>query len=346
MTKPSSTPQPCFPSAAVIGAGSWGTALSLLLASAGRDVTLWSREEDQVREINRTRENAAYLPGIGLPASITATADLADTVRHPLILMVTPSGGVRETARKLNAAGLAPGALILSCSKGIETGTGMRMSEIIAEECPGRPIAALSGPNHAEEVARGLATAAVVGAENHQQAVALQHTFQVPWFRLYTSTDVAGIELGGAIKNVFAIAGGMVDGLGLGDNAKAALVTRGLAEMTRLGTALGGRPETFFGLSGVGDLVVTCYSEHSRNHRAGRALGEGKTLPQVLESMAPMIAEGIPNSASIHDAALRAGVSTPIIDETYAVIHQGKDPAAALRDLLSRQPRPETDHHP
>ena len=201
----------------------------------------------------------------------------------------------------------------------------------------------LSGPNHAEEVGRKLATASVVACGDHAVASNLQEAFRIPWFRVYTSTDVAGIELGGAIKNIFAIAGGIADGLGLGDNAKAALVTRGLAEMVRLGTTLGGRAETFQGLSGVGDLVVTCYSEHSRNHRLGRALGQGKSLEEALAAMGHMVVEGVPNTASIHEAANQAGVETPLIDAVHAVLYLGKAPALALAELFSRQPRPEVD---
>lgn len=335
-----------FSSAGVVGAGSWGTALTCLLSEAGVPVTLWTKEQEQVDEINRKRTNAGFLPGIRIADTVRATTRMEDVAEHPLVVVVVPSRYVRSVAKQLAATGLGRETLLLSCSKGIESGTGLRMSAILKDECPENPVAALSGPNHAEEVANRLATAAVVGAEQHEQALALQRTLRVPWFRLYTSTDVAGIELGGAIKNVFALAGGVADGLGLGDNAKAALVTRGLAEMVRLGVALGGRSETFFGLSGVGDLVVTCYSEHSRNHRAGRMLGQGLSLDEVMRKMAPMVAEGIPNSESIFDVAHRSGVSTPLIDEIHAVIHKGKDPGEALRDLLARRPRPESDEQP
>jgi glycerol-3-phosphate dehydrogenase (NAD(P)+) len=216
------------------------------------------------------------------------------------------------------------------------------MSVILREVFPDNPIAVFSGPNHAEEIAKDLATCAVIGCEDEALAEQLQQLFTAPHFRSYTSDDLAGIELGGAIKNVYAIAAGIALGLGLGDNAIAALVTRALAEMTRLGTRLGGRVETFAGLSGVGDLIVTCYSEHSRNHRVGKQLGEGRTLEEAVESLG-MVAEGVPNTLSIHEAARSIGVRTPIIDAVHAILYRGMPAAKALTELLSRDPRPETD---
>ena len=335
-----------FSSAAVIGAGSWGTALATLLAERGLPVTLWCRHTEQAAELLRTRFNTPYLPNIRLAESISPTSELSRAATADLVLMVTPSAAVRPLARALATAGLPSTSVILSCSKGIEPHTGLRMSQILAEILPNNPIAVLSGPNHAEETAHRLATASVVGASDHDTAARLQKVFQLSWFRAYTSTDIAGIELGGAIKNVFAIAGGIAEGLGLGDNAKAALVTRGLAEMVRLGTLMGGRPETFQGLSGVGDLVVTCYSEHSRNHRLGRALGQGASLAEALKNMGNMVVEGVPNTASIHQAARHMQASTPLIDAVFAVLYNNKAPSAALTELLSRQPRPEADNDP
>jgi glycerol-3-phosphate dehydrogenase (NAD(P)+) len=214
------------------------------------------------------------------------------------------------------------------------------MSQILREVFPNNPIAALSGPNHAEEIARKLATCAVIGSEDHSLAVRLQELFTLPHFRSYTSDDLAGIELGGALKNVYAIAAGMAHGLGLGDNAVAALVTRALAEMTRLGTALGGRIETFSGLSGMGDLLVTCFSEHSRNHRVGFALGSGKTLEEAVAALG-MVAEGVPNTLSIYEAARRADVRTPIIDAVYGILYLGNAVPLGMQQLLNRDPRPE-----
>ena len=331
-----------FSTVAVVGAGSWGTALALVLAERGADVSLYCRNPRQAETMAGTRENADYLPGIRLPGSISVTAELSRVATAPLVLVVTPSAAVASTAASL--AGLVrEDAILVSCSKGIEAHTGQRMSQVLRQHLPDRAVAVLSGPNHAEEVGKRLATASVVGCEDRAVAELLQEAFRLPWFRVYSSTDVAGIELGGAMKNVFAIGGGIAEGLGLGDNAKAALVTRGLAEMTRLGTAMGGRAETFQGLSGVGDLVVTCYSEHSRNHRLGRALGQGKTIGEAQAEMGHMVVEGVPNTASVHEAARVAGVETPIIDAVHAVLHEGKDPGAALADLFSRQPKPEAD---
>jgi glycerol-3-phosphate dehydrogenase (NAD(P)+) len=332
-----------YSSASVIGAGSWGTALAQALAERGLPVRLWCRHPEQAEQLSRTRENREYLPGITLRDGVVPTSDLKEAASAPLVLVVTPSAAVRPMAGALAQAGIGGKTVVVSCSKGIEPHTGWRMSQILAEALPGCPMAVLSGPNHAEEVARRLATASVVACAVRAVAESLQDAFRLPWFRVYTSTDVAGIELGGAIKNIFAIAGGIADGLGLGDNAKAALVTRGLAEMVRLGTTLGGRAETFQGLSGVGDLVVTCYSEHSRNHRLGRALGQGKSLESAMAEMGHMVVEGVPNTASIHEAAREAGVSTPLIDAVNAVLYEGIAPATALASLFSRQPRPESD---
>jgi len=329
-------------SATVLGSGSWGTALAATLAEGGRPVTLWGRDPDLAARINALHENPRYLPGAVLPPSLAATTNLADAARADLVLFVVPSSVTRAVAADLAARGLPANTRLLACSKGIERDSGLRMSQILAEFFPAHPVAALSGPNHAEEVARKLATAAVIAAADPAIARELQQVFTFPWFRTYTSDDIAGVELGGAIKNVFAIAAGISEGLGLGDNAKAALVTRGLAEMIRLGKALGGQAETFQGLSGVGDLIVTCYSSHSRNNRVGNRLGKGESLADIIAST-NMVAEGVPNTASIHAAARKAGVNTPLIDQAYAVIHEGKSPAQALGELLSRNPRPECD---
>lgn len=329
--------------ACVIGGGSWGTALAATIAKRGLDVTLWARDADAVAAINRDGENARYLPGVSLPDGLKASADLAGAVTGSgLILLVVPSGAMRSTVEKVAEIGPESDAILVSCTKGVERSTGLRMSEIIAEALPDHPRAVLSGPNHAEEVARDLATAAVIGCEDAAIARSLQEVFTLPWFRTYTSDDVAGIEIGSAVKNVFAIAAGICDGLGLGDNAKAALVTRGLAEMVRIGKALGGKPETFQGLSGVGDLIVTCYSSHSRNNRVGRMLGEGMSLDKIEGEM-NMVAEGVPNSISLYECVQQHEIEAPIIAQAYAIIHDGKSPAEALAELLSRDPRPEAD---
>ncbi|MBV9128230.1 MAG: NAD(P)-dependent glycerol-3-phosphate dehydrogenase, partial [Verrucomicrobia bacterium] len=250
---------------AILGAGGWGTALGVVLASRGRRVLLWGRDPAHVAKLRKTRENAAYLPGIELPKNLAPTADFAHLRGAALVLFVTPSRALRDVAGMLARSGveLSADVPLLSCTKGIEHGTGQRMSEISREFFPQHPIAALSGPSHAEEVARGTPTAVVLGSENAEVAAQLQAIFNGDSLRAYTTDDLAGVELGGALKNVFALAAGVSDGLGLGDNAKAALVTRALAEMIRLGTRLGGRRETFQGLSGIGDLMVTCFSRHS-----------------------------------------------------------------------------------
>jgi len=331
-----------FSSAAILGTGSFGTALARLLSSKLDSVELIGRDQSVADSINTTRHNSRYLAGIELPGNILATTSTANAAKHPLVLFCVPTAATRETAKTLAGYSLPPETVLLSCAKGIERSTGERMSEILREQLPANPVAVLSGPNHAEEIAACLATCAVIGAEDNALACRLQELFTAPHFRSYTSDDLAGIELGGAIKNVYAIAAGIAAGLKLGDNAIAALVTRALAEMTRLGTRLGGRVETFAGLSGVGDLIATCFSTHSRNHRVGLALGAGKSLEEATSSLG-MVAEGVPNTLSIHETAQKAGVRTPIIDAVHAILYKGMPAARALHELLNRDPRPEND---
>ena len=328
-------------SAAILGAGSLGTALAKLLTPKLSPIILVSNEASCADGINRDHRNPKYLTDITLAEHIRATTDHREAVGHPLVIFAVPTLAIRSEAEKLKAAGIPNDVPLLTCAKGIERNTGERMSEILCEIFPHNPIAVLTGPNHAEEIANDLVTCAVIASEDAQLAAELQQLFTFPHFRSYTSNDLAGAEIGGAVKNVYAIAAGMAHGLGLGDNAVAALVTRALAEMTRLGTALGGNPETFSGLSGVGDLIVTCFSEHSRNHRVGLALGKGQSLEQAVQSIG-MVAEGVPNTLSIHDAARKAGVRTPILDAVYSVLYENKQAAAAMHELLNRDPRPET----
>ena len=328
-------------SAAILGAGSLGTALAKLLTPKLSPIILVSNEASCADGINRDHHNPKYLTDITLAEHIRATTDHREAVGHPLVIFAVPTLAIRSEAEKLKAAGIPNDVPLLTCAKGIERNTGERMSEILREIFPDNPIAVLTGPNHAEEIANDLVTCAVIASEDAQLAAELQQLFTLPYFRSYTSNDLAGAEIGGAVKNVYAIAAGMAHGLGLGDNAVAALVTRALAEMTRLGTALGGNPETFSGLSGVGDLIVTCFSEHSRNHRVGLALGKGQSLEQAVQSLG-MVAEGVPNTLSIHDAARKAGVRTPILDAVYSVLYENKQAAAAMHELLNRDPRPET----
>ncbi len=327
-----------FKSAAILGSGSFGTAIAALVSpNLSGGVLLFGREPDVRDGINTNRRNPKYLKDVALPENVTASLEVVDILSHPLIIFAIPTSGTRSCVEMLASAGLPKNAVLLSCAKGIEKTSGDRMSQILREVFPNNPVAVFSGPNHAEEMAIGQATCSVIGADNDDVACALQELFTLPHFRPYTSTDIAGIELGGAIKNVYAIATGISHGLGLGDNAAAALVTRALAEMTRLGTALGGKAETFAGLSGVGDLIVTCFSAHSRNHRVGLALGEGKTLKEATEALG-MVAEGVPNTLSIHEAARRAGVRTPIIDAVYSILYEEKPAAKAMAELLSEIP--------
>ena len=329
-----------FSSAAILGAGSLGTALAKLLAPKLESIVLVSIEQDVVAGINTSHRNPKYLKDIELPEHIRATTDHREVLGHPLVLVAVPSSAVRSEARKLAALGLPVDTPLVSCGKGIERDTGERLSQIIRDELPNNPIGILTGPNHAEEIAEDKITCAVVASHDTELAQALQDLFTLPHFRVYTTDDVPGVELGGAVKNVYAVAAGMAHGLGVGDNAVAALVTRALAEMTRLGVALGGRAETFSGLSGVGDLIVTCFSEHSRNHRVGYAIGKGQTLEEAVSSLG-MVAEGVPNALSIHDAARNLGVRTPIIDGIYSILYEGKPAALAMKELLDRDPRPE-----
>lgn len=329
-----------FQSVGVVGAGSWGTALALVLHRNGLPVTVWGNDPHAIARVNAEHENRQYLPGVPLPAAMPFTNDLGALREAELVLIVTPSHALRSVGMRLAEAGVRKQAVLLSCTKGVERGTGLRMSEILSETLPGHPLAVLSGPSHAEEVARQAPTAVVLGCEDAQILPRLQGAFSHHGFRAYTSNDVTGIEVGGALKNIFAIAAGVCDGLGLGDNTKAALVTRSLAEMIRLGVALGGRLETFHGLGGIGDLMVTCFSKHSRNRAVGERLARGESADQISASM-KMVAEGVLTTFSASECARRLGVETPIIDAVRLILEGALTPAAALSALLSRDPRPE-----
>ena len=280
---------------AILGAGSWGTALAILWAKEGTPVLLWGRSESHVARLDQSRENSDYLPGAKFPPSLFVTSSLEECASASLLVFVVPSVALRDIAGRIRQHSPNEQSIMLSCTKGIEHGSGLRMTEILREQFPGHGIAVLSGPNLAHEVSSELPTATVLGCNDQAKATALQARLGTPRFRVYTSPEVAGIELGGALKNIFAIAAGVADGLGLGDNAKAALVTRALAELVRLGIAMGGNTHTFYGLSGAGDLIVTCYSERSRNHTVGKRLGRGESIEQITASM-KMVAEGIPTT--------------------------------------------------
>ena len=329
-----------FRRTAILGAGGWGTALAVLWANRGNAITLWGHNAERAAQLRSSRINEAYLPQVNVPESVEITSDLRDCGDADLVVFVTPSVALRPVAAQLRQAGLKRGATLLSCTKGIEHHSGLRMSEILQENFPEHRIAVMSGPNLAIEVARGLPTATVLGCCEPGCAEALQDYLGTERFRIYTSDETVGIELGGALKNVFAIAAGASDGLGLGDNSKAALVTRALAEMLRLGTAMGGNVRTFYGLSGAGDLIATCFSQHSRNRRFGEQLGGGKSVEQITAETRT-VAEGVPTARSAYDCAKRADVESPIIDQVHALLYEGKRPADALQELLRRDPKAE-----
>jgi glycerol-3-phosphate dehydrogenase (NAD(P)+) len=327
----------------IVGGGGWGTALAVMIAKNGHTVRLWVRRKELAEALDRERINQQYLPGIALPKSILVTNELSEAAKADILFFVTPSTALREVATSLAAtSSLRRNTIVLSAVKGIELGTGSRMSEILGSTFPGHPIAVLSGPNHAVEVANFTPTATVIGALQEEIGKKLQRVISTKSFRAYTSPDIVGIEVGGALKNVFAIAAGIADGLGLGDNSKAALVTRSLAEMARLGSALGGKRETFQGLSGAGDLIVTCFSRHSRNRRVGERIGRGEHLIKIQSSMR-MVAEGVPTARSAKDCAIRLAVTTPIINEVNSILYENSLPDTAMERLISRAFRPEED---
>jgi glycerol-3-phosphate dehydrogenase (NAD(P)+) len=329
-------------SISIIGGGGWGTALAVMIAKNGHTVRWWVRREALAEALDRERVNHQYLPGIAIPKSIVITSRLSEVAKADVALFVTPSTALREVVEALAATSLRSETILISAVKGMEHGTGLRMSEIIATTLPGHPIAVLSGPNHAIEVANFTPTATVIGASLEEVGKQLQRIISTKSFRAYTSPDIVGIELGGALKNIFAIAAGIADGLGLGDNSKAALITRSLAEMARLGLALGGKRETFQGLSGAGDLIVTCFSRHSRNRRVGERIGRGEQIREIQSSM-QMVAEGVPTARSAKDCATRLAVATPIINEVYSILYENASPAAAMERLISRAFRAEED---
>jgi len=325
---------------AILGTGGWGTALAVLWARQGRDILLWGNNPSRVQLLRKTRENSDYLPGIKLPESIGLTSEMKDCGGADLIVFVTPSTALRTIANRLREVITNDQAVLLSCTKGIEHGSGMRMSEILHEIFSGHAIAVLSGPNLAVEVSRDLPTATVLACDQSMCAAELQSFLGSARFRIYTGEELTGIELGGALKNVFAIAAGASDGLGLGDNSKAALVTRSLAELIRLGTAMGGDVRTFYGLSGAGDLIATCFSKHSRNRRVGEQLGRGQSPKEIASSMR-MVAEGIPTAKSAYECARKLNIDTPIIDQVYALLYEGKTATQALEELLGRDQKAE-----
>ena len=324
----------------IIGDGGWGTALALNLIANGHRVTAWGPFPDYIEQLRRTRENALYLPGVPLPAELTWTADRARVVEGAEVLVLAvPTKFSRAVMTSF--AGLVPkSCAVVSVAKGLDPESRRRMTEVAGSVLRCGPVAALSGPSHAEEVSRGVPTAVVIASPDPGQARILQAVFMNGRFRVYTSDDVAGVELGGALKNVIAIAVGASDGIGFGDNTKAALMTRGLAEMSRLGCALGARASTFAGLSGMGDLIVTCTSRFSRNRAVGERLGRGEKIADILGSM-KQVAEGVGNCAVARQVAGELGIDVPITSEVYAVLHEGRAPREAVSSLMTRSAKAE-----
>ena len=327
----------------ILGAGGWGTALSLLLVRNGHDVGLWESQPGYAEILSRTRLNPDFLPGVAIPDEVRITSDLDSAIAGKDFLVVAlPSHIVRSVAGRIPADRIGD-AIVVSASKGIENDSLLRMSQVLAAAIEGLPadrIVALSGPSHAEEVSRGMPTVVVAASSHAESALKVQDIFRSPVFRVYTSSDMVGVELGGSFKNIIAIAAGISDGVGFGDNTKAAIMIRGIVEMTRLGVAMGASPQTFAGLSGMGDLIVTCTSRHSRNRYVGEQVGAGKSIDEVLRGM-KMVAEGVRTTRSAMDLSRRHGVVMPITTEVFEILFNGKNPKKAVTDLMTRDPKAE-----
>ena len=326
----------------VIGAGSWGTALALLLNKNGHSVTVWSISEEEISMRAAEREHKSKLPGVKIPDDMAFTTNMEEAVRgKDVLVLAVPSKFTRGTARNMKDY-VAEGQIIVDVAKGIEEDTLMTLSQQIEQEVPQADVAVLSGPSHAEEVGRGLPTTVVIGAKTEKTAVYLQEMFMNEVFRVYTSPDMLGMELGGSLKNVIALAAGIADGMGYGDNTKAALITRGIAEIARLGVKMGGAIESFTGLTGIGDLIVTCASVHSRNRKAGYLMGQGKSMEEAMEEV-QMVVEGVYSAKAAEKLGKKYGVDLPIINKINEVLFSGKDPKEAVNELMLRDSRAE--HH-
>ena len=324
----------------IMGAGSWGTALALLLHKNGHQVTVWSISEEEVEMLSTKREHESKLPGVRIPDDMEFTSDLAKAVKDKdFIVMAVPSPFTRSTAKSMSPY-IPEGQIIVDVAKGIEEDTLMTLSRQIEQEISQADVAVLSGPSHAEEVGRGIPTSVVIGAKTKKTAEYLQSMFMNEVFRVYTSPDILGMELGGSLKNVIALAAGIADGLGYGDNTKAALITRGIAEIARLGVEAGGALESFTGLTGIGDLIVTCASVHSRNRKAGYLIGQGMSMQEAMDEV-KMVVEGVYSTKAAVKMGKKYGVSTPIIEEVNKVLFEGKNPGEAVRDLMLRDSKPE-----
>ncbi len=319
----------------LIGAGSWGTALSKLAADNGHEVTVWSIVKEEIEMLQENREHLDKLPGVKLPENISYATELAAAIEgKDMCILAVPSPFTRSTAAMMKSF-VKEGQIIVNVAKGVEEKTLMTLSEIIGQEVPQADVAVLSGPSHAEEVGKGMPTTIVVGAKTKETAEYIQNLLMNKVFRVYTSPDILGIELGGALKNVIALAAGIADGLGCGDNTKAALITRGIAEIARLGMTMGGKPETFSGLTGIGDLIVTCASMHSRNRRAGILIGQGKTMQEAMDEVKQVV-EGVYSAKAAMGLAEKYGVEIPIIEQVNLVLFEGKPAAQALDELMLR----------
>lgn len=324
----------------VMGAGSWGTALALLLHSNGHQVTVWSINEEEVEMLSKEREHKSKLPGVKIPEDMVFTSDMETAIKEKdFLVLAVPSAFTRGTARNMKPF-VKEGQIIVDVAKGIEEDTLMTLSQQIEEEIPQANVAVLSGPSHAEEVGRGLPTAVVIGAKTEETARYLQEMFINHVFRVYISSDMLGMELGGALKNVIALAAGIADGMGYGDNTKAALITRGIAEIARLGVKMGGAIESFTGLTGIGDLIVTCASVHSRNRKAGYLMGQGKTMEEAMAEV-KMVVEGVYSAKAAAKLGKKYGVALPIVDKVNEVLFEGKDPKEAVDELMLRDSKAE-----
>ena len=325
----------------IIGSGGWGTANAILLAKAGHEVLLWSYLSEESRNLQKYRENKAFLPGVQIPENVKFTSDISICGVADLVVMACPSHAVRATAKSL-APYVEEGQLILNISKGFDEEEHKRLSEVIMAEIPGSVVASMSGPSHAEEVAIGMPTTNVVACADTQKAEYIQDLYMTPLFRVYTSDDIIGLELGGSLKNIIALAAGICDGLGYGDNTKAALMTRGLVEITRLGVRMGAKPETFSGLTGVGDLIVTCTSMHSRNRRAGILIGKGMTADEAQKEV-KMTVEGVKACMAAYELAKIYDVEMPIVNAIYKVLTGELKASEAVELLMGRERKKETE---
>ena len=324
----------------VVGAGSWGIALAVLLTKNGNDVTVWSIIEDEIKMLENEHEHKSKLPGVKIPESVHFTTDLEKTVKeNDVLVMAVPSPFIRKTSSSMKPY-IKDGQIIVNVAKGIEEDTLLTLSEIIEEELPNAKVAVMCGPTHAEEVGRGIPTSIVVGAKEKATAELLQNLFMNEVFRVYISPDVLGMEIGSSLKNVVALAAGIADGLGYGDNTKAALITRGIAEITRLGIKMGGSAETFAGLTGIGDLIVTCASMHSRNRRAGILIGQGKTMKEAMDEV-QMVVEGVYSAKAAMQLSKKYDVELPIIEQVNEVLFNNKPAAEAVKDLMLRDKKVE-----